>query len=104
MELVRQILARVITGKDDIFNNNTLFSNAHAQTVKDDIFNKQNFFFCLQCACAGGGSRVGGADGERFPVLGARLCMEIIEREQQETFLESLINICQVLLFYLFTM
>ncbi len=39
---------------------------------------------------------MGGDPEERLPVLGARLCMDIIEREHQETFLESLINLCQV--------
>ncbi len=46
----------------------------------------------------GSSGRVGGDPEERLPVLGARLCMDIIEREHQETFLESLINLCQVTL------
>jgi hypothetical protein len=67
-----------------------------------DIGSKRAFDAHL---CIGGSSRlvgssgrVGGDQEERLPVLGARLCMDIIEREHQETFLESLINLCQVTL------
>lgn len=34
-------------------------------------------------------------DGRRYSLPGAKLCATIIEREHTETFLESLINICQ---------
>lgn len=34
-------------------------------------------------------------EGRRYSLPGAKLCITIIEKERTETFLESLLNICQ---------